>query len=129
MARRYSERREPNRAQKIPETIVTQHIVTDLIRVDDLNDVPNFANEDEEAKFWGTHSLSERALDQMGPLDDDELPPPRERTRPVAIRFDDDVINRLKTVARLKHKGYQTLLKEFVVERLYEEEKRAGLVG
>ncbi len=27
------------------------------------------------------------------------------------------------------HKGYQTLLKEFIVERLYEEEKREGLVG
>jgi hypothetical protein len=26
-------------------------------------------------------------------------------------------------------KGYQTLLKEFVIERLYEEEKREGLVG
>ena len=29
----------------------------------------------------------------------------------------------------MKGKGYQTLLKEFVVERLYEEEKREGLVG
>ena len=28
-----------------------------------------------------------------------------------------------------RHKGYQTLLKEFVMERLYEEEKREGLLG
>jgi hypothetical protein len=29
---------------------------------------------------------------------------------------------------RTKNKGYQTLLKEFVVERLYEEEKREGIL-
>jgi len=29
-------------------------------------------------------------------------------------------------MARRKGKGYQTLLKEFVLERLYEEEKRKG---
>jgi len=101
----------------------------DLIPVESLDDIPDFANEDEEAEFWATHSFGERLLDQMGPIDDGSLPPPRERTRPVAIRFDDDTIGRLKALARRKHKGYQTLLKEFVVERLYEEEKRAGLVG
>jgi hypothetical protein len=36
---------------------------------------------------------------------------------------------RLKRLARKRHKGYQTLLKEFVIERLYEEEKREGLHG
>ena len=37
-------------------------------------------------------------------------------------------IGRLKTLATLHNTGYQTLLKEFVVERLYEEEKRAGII-
>jgi hypothetical protein len=45
------------------------------------------------------------------------------------VRFDEDVLKRLRALARKKGKGYQTLLKEFVVERLYEEEKREGLVG
>jgi hypothetical protein len=30
----------------------------------------------------------------------------------------------LQELAEKKHKGYQTLLKQFVIERLYEEEKR-----
>ena len=47
---------------------------------------------------------------------------------PVAIRFDADTLARLKAVAEKKHKGYQTLLKEFVAERLYEEEKREGIL-
>lgn len=45
------------------------------------------------------------------------------------MRFDADTIVRLQALAAKKHKGYQTLLKEFVAERLYEEEKREGIVG
>src|SRR5688572_15314818 len=99
-----------------------------LVPVNDWTEVPDFDDEAEEAEYWRTHRLGQPLLDRMGPVDDDGLPPPRPRTRPVAVRFDDDVIQRLREVARLKGKGYQTLLKEFVVERLYEEEKRAGLV-
>jgi hypothetical protein len=51
------------------------------------------------------------------------------RTTPIAIRFDQFTLQRLKTLAALHNTGYQTLLKEFVVERLYEEEKRAGIIG
>jgi hypothetical protein len=50
------------------------------------------------------------------------------RTTPIAVRFDQFTLRRLKTLAALHNKGYQTLLKEFVVERLYEEEKRAGII-
>jgi len=99
-----------------------------LNEIQSWDDVPDFASEAEEAAFWATHGLGDELLDRMGPLDD-VLPQPRPRTRPVAIRFDDDTLSRLRALAELKRKGYQTLLKEFVVERLYEEEKRAGLVG
>jgi hypothetical protein len=50
------------------------------------------------------------------------------RTTPIAIRFDQFTLKRLKAIAALRNTGYQTLLKEFVVERLYEEEKRAGII-
>jgi len=50
------------------------------------------------------------------------------RTTPIAIRFDQFTLKRLKALAALRNTGYQTLLKEFVVERLYEEEKRAGII-
>lgn len=50
------------------------------------------------------------------------------RTTPIAIRFDQFTLKRLKTLATLRNRGYQTLLKEFVVERLYEEEKREGII-
>jgi predicted DNA binding CopG/RHH family protein len=50
------------------------------------------------------------------------------RTTSIALRLDRFTLERLKALAALRNTGYQTLLKEFVVERLYEEEKRAGIV-
>jgi hypothetical protein len=52
----------------------------------------------------------------------------RGRTTPVAIRLDRFTLRRLKSLAALRNTGYQTLLKQFVVERLYEEERRAGII-
>lgn len=91
-------------------------------------EIPDFESEAEEAEFWATHSLGEGLLDKMGPVPGDVLPPARPRTKPIAVRFDEDLLGRLKALARIKHKGYQTLMKEFVSERLYEEEKREGIL-
>ena len=100
-------------------------------------DVPQFASEAEEHTFWSTHELGPALLAQMGSPEPDSVPPPRPRadsadqprTRPIAIRLDRDVLRRLRALAARKGKGYQTLLKEFVLERLYEEEKREGLLA
>lgn len=94
-----------------------------------LDDIPHFRSEREEAAYWQTHQLSEGLWDTLPEAPDEVLPPARPRTRSVAVRFDDSTLQRMKALAQRRHKGYQTLLKEFVVERLYEEEKREGLVG
>lgn len=106
-------------------------------------DIPQFTSEAEEAEFWSSHTLGPRLLAEMQPSReaDPDLPSPDEvrayldekrgrgeRTQPIPIRFDADVIKRLRVLADRKRTGYQTLLKTFVVERLYEEEKREGLV-
>lgn len=67
--------------------------------------------------------------DQTDPSALDELPPSRATTKAVAIHFDEFTLARLMALARARHKGYQTLLKEFVTERLYEEEKRDGVLS
>ena len=53
---------------------------------------------------------------------------PPGRTTPIAVRFDQFTLKRLRALAALRNTGYQTLLKEFIVERLYEEEKREGII-
>lgn len=106
---------------------MAKHDTHGLPPVERIDDIPAFANEDEEHRYWATHSLGDALLDTMGQVKDEGFPAPRPRTKPVHIRFSDDVIARAKILAARRHTGYQTLIKEFVVERLYEEEKRAGL--
>ena len=56
-------------------------------------------------------------------------PLPARGRAPVSLRFDTSTMKRLKDLARRRNKGYQALAKEFIVERLYEEEKREGIIG
>jgi uncharacterized protein (DUF4415 family) len=93
--------------------------------------VPDFATEREARDFWDTHEVTEEYLESAGPVAEGDMPPTlptTNRTRPIAVRFDEDVLERLKQLADHKHKGYQTLLKEFVSELFYEEEKREGIL-
>jgi len=102
-----------------------------LTAVNNRDQIPQFSNETEEAEFWSTHSFGDGLLDQGGPdaaEADEVLPPTRPRTKPLAVRFDEHTIVRLKTLAERRNRGYHTLLREFVAERLYEEEKREGML-
>lgn len=95
------------------------------------SEVPDLVTEKEAREFWDTHEVTEEYLESAGSVAEEDMPPTRpktKRTRPIALRFDEDVIERPKQLADHKHKGYQTLLEEFVSERLYEEEKREGIL-
>jgi predicted DNA binding CopG/RHH family protein len=72
-------------------------------------------------EFWEQQDKREKLLKM-----EDMLRPGR--TTPIAVRFDQFTLMRLKALAAARNTGYQTLLKEFVIERLYEEEKREGIV-
>ena len=99
------------------------------------DEVPEFESEQEEHEFWGSHSLSEELLDSFEPRSERaNLPPPRPKTKPrprknpVSVRMENDLVNRLKALAAVKGVGYQTLLRQFVADRVYEEEKREGII-
>jgi predicted DNA binding CopG/RHH family protein len=94
-----------------------------------LADIPHFQSEDEEHEFWSTHEFGEELLTAAQPLARGILPLPRGRTRISAVRFDESTLKRVRDLAARRHQGYQTLIKQFVTERLDEEEKRDGTVG
>ena len=87
-------------------------------------EVPQEMTDKESAEFWDTHEMTEEFMMKAGPLEEDEMPSKRTEARTITIRMDGDILERLQELAEKKHKGYQTLLKQFVIERLYEEEKR-----
>jgi uncharacterized protein (DUF4415 family) len=96
--------------------------------VDRPEDIPAFSSEADERAYWATHTLGQGMIDRLRPARevDPHLPPPRPPSSPVTIRLNADVLHRLRRLAAARGIGYQTLLKQFVTERLYEEERRAG---
>jgi predicted DNA binding CopG/RHH family protein len=97
-----------------------------------LKDIPEFESEAEESAFWDNHTAAEGLISDPDTAELDRLVPPASprtnRKRPVSLRLNEDTLARLKRLATKKHTNYQTLLKNFVNERLYEEEKREGMV-
>jgi hypothetical protein len=95
-----------------------------LAVVEELADIPVFTSEAEEAAYWGTHTLSEQLLKQMQPLSEDDAPRPR-KSRAISIRIDEGLLERLQTLADQAHRPYQSLLKQFLSERIELEESKA----
>jgi predicted DNA binding CopG/RHH family protein len=95
--------------------------------IKDPKDIPANLSDEEQIEFLMKRGVSEEFLENVEEASEDERPRPR--TRPINVRFDDFTLERLKALARRRNVGYQTLLKDFVVERLYEEEKREGVLS
>lgn len=85
------------------------------------NDIPANMTDNEAADFWSTHTMSEELLESS--IVPDDLPRRNGRTRTISIRLERDLLERIQEVASRKHMGYQTLMKQFLIERVYEEEK------
>jgi predicted DNA binding CopG/RHH family protein len=94
--------------------------------INDIKDIPPNLSDEDHIAFLETHGVSEEFLERTEEVPENERPRPR--TQPINVRFDSFTLGRLKDLANRRNVGYQTLLKEFVVERLYEEEKREGML-
>ena len=98
------------------------------------DEVPSFASEKEEQAWWEEHDVSEELVETFEAIPEGKLPPPRgqsvtrPRKAPVSVRMEEDLVVRLKELAAIKGMGYQTLLRQFVADRVYEEEKREGIL-
>lgn len=95
--------------------------------INSLKDIPVNLNDEERMDFLMRHGVSEEFLENVEEASEEERPRPR--TRPINVRFDDFTLGRLKDMAGRRNVGYQTLLKDFVVERLYQEELREGVLS
>lgn len=95
--------------------------------IDRVTDIPTNLSDEEMIDFLDERGVSEEFLENAPEAPEDERPIPR--TKPINVRFDDFTLSRLKQLADRRGVGYQTLLKQFVTERLYEEERRMGVLS
>jgi predicted DNA binding CopG/RHH family protein len=94
-----------------------------------MRKLPKFNDERQESEFWDTHDSTEFFTDteevEVTFVDD------RPKTL-ISIRFEPQVIEQLKILARRQGIGYQTLLRRWTIERLsseLEQENRASALS
>ncbi len=78
-------------------------------------DVPSFDSEEDEVRFWTSHQLEARLM-QMSV----HRPDVRESTT-ITLRFDPRMLSRIKRIARRRYLNYQSMIKQWLSERLEQE--------
>ncbi len=90
------------------------------------SEIPEFATEDEEREFWDTHSISAELLEDF---DRPARGPMARKMRDVPMPdLDEETLRRLLELSLMKQVDPRELILRFITERLYEEEKRAGIL-
>ena len=79
------------------------------------SDIPSFETEEEEAAFWGNHALENRLMHTAVAKQS-----VRESTT-ITLRFDPRMLARIKRLARSRFLNYQSMMKQWLSERLEQE--------
>lgn len=79
------------------------------------SDIPDFDDEEAETRFWETHELDARLM--SGSIHE---PDSRESTT-ITLRFDPRMLSRIKRIARSRFLNYQSMMKQWLAERLEDE--------
>lgn len=86
--------------------------------VSDWTQIPNFSDPKEENNFWQEHELSPKLMqDSIHEADS------RESTT-ITLRFDPRMLSRIKRIARGRFLNYQSMLKQWLAERIEDEIKK-----
>lgn len=82
--------------------------------------VPEFDSEEAEAAYWAEHELLPRLI--QGSI---HSPDSRESTT-ITLRFDPRMLSRIKRIARSRFLNYQSMMKQWLAERIEEEMDKRG---
>jgi predicted DNA binding CopG/RHH family protein len=82
------------------------------------SDIPDFADETSEARFWETHELDGRLMAASIHETDS-----RDSTT-ITLRFDPRMLSRIKRIARSRFLNYQSMMKQWLAERLEDEMRK-----
>jgi len=83
--------------------------------ITDWEAIPVFSSLDEEARFWEQHQVGQRLMQSsLAGTDTNE-------STTITLRMDPRMLSRLKRLARQRYLNYQSMLKQWVAERLEKE--------
>jgi len=85
-------------------------------------EVPLFDSEDAEAAFWGENRIDLRLMETSvasGPESSESVT--------ITLRIDPRMLARIKRLARSRYLNYQSMIKQWLSERLEEEFRERGV--
>jgi predicted DNA binding CopG/RHH family protein len=83
--------------------------------ISEWSKIPAFSDEKAEALFWNYHELESQLMQTCV-----HEPDARESTT-ITLRFDPRMLSRIKRIARSRYLNYQSMMKQWLAERLEEE--------
>ena len=86
--------------------------------ISNWSEIPEFSDETSEARFWQTHELDGRLMATSVHESDS-----RDSTT-ITLRFDPRMLSRIKRIARSRFLNYQSMMKQWLAERLEEEMRK-----
>lgn len=82
------------------------------------SDIPEFEDEAAEVRFWEQNELDGRLMASSVHESDS-----RESTT-ITLRFDPRMLSRIKRIARSRFLNYQSMMKQWLAERLEDEMRK-----
>ena len=83
-----------------------------------LSEIPEFSDENAESRFWENNELDGRLMATSIHTTDS-----RESTT-ITLRFDPRMLSRIKRIARGRFLNYQSMMKQWLAERLEDEMRK-----
>jgi predicted DNA binding CopG/RHH family protein len=109
---------EPKRKTEITtRTIRPAFVENELPLIRYWHELPAFESEEEEVRYWATHQLDARLMHLSIHRND-----VRESTT-ITLRFDPRMLSRIKRIARRRYLNYQSMIKQWLSERMEQETK------
>jgi len=88
--------------------------------VTEWENIPEFACEHDEAKFWLDHRLDAKLMElSIAGADQSE-------STTISLRIDPRMLARVKRLARSRYLNYQSMIKQWLSERLEQELRDRG---
>ncbi|MEI6561802.1 MAG: CopG family antitoxin [Verrucomicrobiota bacterium] len=83
--------------------------------INQWQEIPRFESEEEEARFWADNRLDVRLMN--GSL----LKTDSRESTTMTLRMDPRMLARIKRLARMRYLNYQSMIKQWLSERLEKE--------
>ena len=83
-------------------------------------EIPQFGCEHDEARFWVSHRLDSKLMEQS------VIGADQSESTTITLRIDPRMLARIKRLARSRYLNYQSMIKQWISERLEDELRDRG---